>query len=102
MRSMKTGGGLTKARGMTETQRLVWLMAHPVCVERGFLVHRIPWQRDTTYNDICRQYTNYVTIYMDNMDMPLLCSTSFRNDHQRKNAAQVERPVDPKWISHGI
>ena len=25
------------------------------------MVHRIPWQRDTTYNDTCRQYTNYVT-----------------------------------------
>ena len=33
MRSMKTSGGLTRGRGMTETQRLVWLMAHPVCAE---------------------------------------------------------------------
>ena len=24
-------------------------------------MNRIPWQRGTTYNDICRQYTNYVT-----------------------------------------
>ena len=33
MRSMKTCGGLTRGRGMTETQRLVWLIAHPVCAE---------------------------------------------------------------------
>ena len=33
MRSMKTSGGLTRGRGMTETQRLVWLMAHSVCAE---------------------------------------------------------------------
>ena len=33
MRSMTTSGGLTKGRGMTEIQRLVWLMAHPVCTE---------------------------------------------------------------------
>ena len=33
MRSMKTSGGLTRGRGMTETQRLVWLMGHPVCSE---------------------------------------------------------------------
>ena len=33
MRSMKTSGGLTRDRGMTETQRLVWLMAQPVCAE---------------------------------------------------------------------
>ena len=30
MRSMKTSGGLTRGRGMTDTKRLVWLMAHPV------------------------------------------------------------------------
>ena len=33
MRSMKTSGGLTRGCGMTETQRLVCLMAHPVCAE---------------------------------------------------------------------
>ena len=33
MRSMKTSGGLTRGRGMTETQRLVWLMSHPLCSE---------------------------------------------------------------------
>ena len=30
---MKTSGGLTRDRGMTDVQRLVWLMAHPVCAE---------------------------------------------------------------------
>ena len=30
-------------------------------LDGGSLVHRIPWQRGTTYNDICRRYTNYVT-----------------------------------------
>ena len=31
---MKTSGGLTtRGRGMTQTQRLVWLMAHTVCAE---------------------------------------------------------------------
>ena len=30
-------------------------------LDGGPLVHRIPWQRGTTYNDICRLYTNYVT-----------------------------------------
>ena len=33
MRSMKTSGCLTRGRDMTETKRLVWLMAHPVCTE---------------------------------------------------------------------
>ena len=30
-------------------------------LDGGSLVHRIPWQRGTTYNDICRRYTNYIT-----------------------------------------
>jgi 5'-3' exonuclease len=33
MRSLKTSGGLTRGRGMTETQRSVWVMASPVCAE---------------------------------------------------------------------
>ena len=30
-------------------------------LDGGSLLHRIPWQRGTTYNDICQQYTNSVT-----------------------------------------
>ena len=33
MHSMKTSRGLTRGRGMTETQRLIWLMSHPLCAE---------------------------------------------------------------------
>ena len=33
LRSMKTSGGLTRGRGMTETQRLVWLMPMPSCAK---------------------------------------------------------------------
>ena len=33
MRSMKTSGGLTRGRGMTEQQRLVWVLSMPVCAE---------------------------------------------------------------------
>ncbi len=33
MRSMKTCGGLTRGRGMTEQHRLTWLLSMPVCAE---------------------------------------------------------------------
>ena len=33
MRSMKTSGGLTRVRGMTEKQLLTWLLAMPTCAE---------------------------------------------------------------------
>ena len=31
MRSVKTRGGLTRGRGMTETQRLIWVLSAPSC-----------------------------------------------------------------------
>ena len=33
MKSVKTTGGLTRGRGMSEVQRLVWLMSRPICLE---------------------------------------------------------------------
>ena len=33
MKSLKTTGGLTRGRGMTEVQRIVWLMSQPICME---------------------------------------------------------------------
>ena len=33
MRSMKTSGGVTRGRGMSEQQRLTWLLAMPACAE---------------------------------------------------------------------
>lgn len=33
MRSIKTVGGLTRGRGMTEIQRLVWLLSMPACAD---------------------------------------------------------------------
>ena len=33
MRSLKTNGGLTRGRGMTEQQRLVWSLSMPACGE---------------------------------------------------------------------
>ena len=33
MRSLKSSGGLTRGRGMTEDQRLVWLLSMTACVE---------------------------------------------------------------------
>jgi hypothetical protein len=33
MRSMKTSGGLTRGRGLTEQQRITWLLVMPACAE---------------------------------------------------------------------
>ena len=57
MRSMKTIGGLTRGRGMTETQRLVWLMAHPVCAE----VNNAIEQRTGVQYNTSEQHKNLAT-----------------------------------------
>ena len=33
MRSLKTSGGLTRGRGMTELQQIIWLLSTPACAE---------------------------------------------------------------------
>jgi hypothetical protein len=33
MRSLKTTGGLTRGRGMYESQRLTWRLSSPICAE---------------------------------------------------------------------
>jgi hypothetical protein len=33
MRALKTRGGLTRGRGITETQRLIWVLSTPACAE---------------------------------------------------------------------
>ena len=69
----------------------------------GSLVHRIPWQGGTTYNDI--YVGSAQSTSPENMDMPLLSSTGIRKDYLRKmvhmNAAQVEEQAQ-QWISPGI
>ena len=66
-------------------------------------MHRIPWQRVLTYNDLCRQYTNYVTIIYGHAIVVL---DGYQEELSTKdmvlmNAAQVEVQAQ-QWISHGI
>ena len=47
MRSVKTSGGLTRGRGMSETQRLVWVMSMPACAEVNDAMQTLT---DSNYN----------------------------------------------------
>ena len=38
MRSLKTSGGLTRGRGLTEQQRLIWLLSMSVCAEANHIM----------------------------------------------------------------
>ena len=68
-------------------------------LDGGSLLHRIPWQRGTTYKDICQQYTNYVTrpyyghaiIVFDGYSEELSTKDSA---HQRQTGGQTGLTVD--------
>ena len=41
MRSVKTSGGLTRSRGMTEVQRLTWILEMPSCAQVNFAMQEL-------------------------------------------------------------
>ncbi|XP_068675446.1 uncharacterized protein [Montipora foliosa] len=41
MRNLKTGGGLTRGRGLTEQQRLIWLLSMPACAETNHIMQEL-------------------------------------------------------------
>ncbi|KAK3709221.1 hypothetical protein QZH41_004579 [Actinostola sp. cb2023] len=88
MHSVKTTGELTRGRGMTETQRLVWLMSMPACAEvnsamqslTGVYYQTSKQHKDTTtarkqrdHNDI-QELTSYLRLRNPFTDDPSLRS----------------------------
>jgi hypothetical protein len=64
-----------------------------VFIDGGSLLHRIPWQRGSTYNDICNMYTRYVTkkyeraiVVFDGYEEELSTKDS---THRRRTGGQV-------------
>ena len=41
MRSLKTSGGLTRKRGMTDQQHLTWLLSKPACADVNCAMQRL-------------------------------------------------------------
>ena len=41
MRSRKTSGGLTRGRGLTEQQRLIWLLSMPACAKTNHIMQEL-------------------------------------------------------------
>ena len=70
MSSVKTTGGLTRGRGMSETQGLVWLMSIPVCAGvnnsmqnlTGVKYHTSEQHKDTTKSRKQRGYKDTNTL----------------------------------------
>ena len=90
MRSLKTRGGLTRGCGMTETQRLMWVLSTPSCAEmnsamQGFtnVTYTTSEQhKDTAISRLVRDSTdtNLLLQYLlDRNPFETDCSTSLRN-----------------------
>jgi hypothetical protein len=44
----QTNGDLTRGRGLTETQRLVWVLSTPACAEINSAIQELAWVTFTT------------------------------------------------------
>lgn len=74
MRTVKTRVGLTRARGMSESQRLIWLLFMPACADvnnamqnlTGGVYHTSDQHKDTTKARQERYYkdTNELVTYV--------------------------------------
>ena len=53
MRSLKTSGGLTRGRGMTEQQRVIWLLSRPAC--ESHQSHNLRWKAEV--NKAMQEFT---------------------------------------------
>lgn len=70
MRSVKTCGGLTQGRGMSETQRLIWLLPMPACADvndamqnlTGVKYHTSEQHKDTTHARQERDYKDTIEL----------------------------------------
>ena len=88
MRSMKSSGGLTRGRGMTEQQRLVWVLSMPICAEVNKAMQELTGvnydtgeqNRDMTKARQARDWKDIHTIisYLQE-NSPFASDTSLRN-----------------------
>ena len=88
MRSMKVSGGLTRGRGMTEQQRLIWLLSMPACAEvnksmqelTGVSYNTGERNKDITKARMARDWKDTTTVlkYLQEKN-PFTSDTSLRN-----------------------
>lgn len=88
MRSLKTTGGLTRGRGFSETQRLLWVLAMPACAEINNSMQQLtnvkystsPQYKEATDARVARvaKDTHEVLFYLSQRS-PFTAETSLRN-----------------------
>ena len=72
MRSIKTHGGLTRGKGMTENQRLVWVLSMPVCASINETIQQfsgVSYETSDQHKDVsAARQARYVSDTVDLID----------------------------------
>ena len=61
MQSIKTHGGLTRGRGMTENQRTVWLLSTPACSQVNHAMQQVSgvfYDGSEQHKEVSNSHTN--------------------------------------------
>ncbi len=111
MRSMKTSGGLTRGRGMTEQQRVTWLLSMPTCEKINETMQELTGVNYNTgeqNKDITRarqerdwKDTNTVLRYLQERS-PFIPDTSLQNICTGVNAHSIVNVDKAKEVGNGI
>ena len=111
MRSLKTTGGLTRGRGFSETQSLLWVLSMSACAEINSSMLQLTnvkyntceQHRETTYARVARDAndTQEVLLYLSQRS-PFTAETSIRNIATGVTASPHVSVHEPKGIGKHI
>ena len=111
MRSLKTTGGLTRGSGFSETQRLLWVLSMPACVEINSPIQQLTnvkystseQHKEVTYARVARDAkdTQEVLLYLSQRS-PFTAETSLRNIETGVIAPPHVNVYEPKSIGKHI
>ena len=110
-RSVKPCGGLTRGRGMSESQRLIWLVSRPVCANvnnamqnlTGVMYHTSDQHKDTTKARQERDYkiTNELVTYLSQRN-PFSAYPSLRSITTGVNAGEDVNADKAKHVGEKV
>lgn len=111
MRSLKTSGGLTHGRGMTDLQRSVWLLSTPACAEisqamqeiTGILYEASEQHKETTQARLEKDFNDAATIMRYLLARnPFSHQNELRNIHTGEIADETVSVDNAKEIGQNI
>ena len=111
MKSLKTTGGLTRGKGFSETQRLLWVLSTPVCVEINSSMQQLTnvnystseQHKEATYARVARDVKDTQEVLLNlPQRSPFTAETSLRNITTGVTAAPSVNVHESKSIGKHI